>query len=87
MDEIYVVEGIDAKSGEYQGHPFDNYYLHCLSVRKGSIAGSAGAKSFKIKKADWSIVCPGYKIEELYHKQIRPLNNGFQQLALIQVIK
>lgn len=87
MSEIYVVEGIDAKDGEYQGHPFDNYYLNCLSVDKAKIVGAASAKSFKIKKSEFANICPGYKIEDLYHKQIRPYNNSYGQLAMIQVLK
>lgn len=86
MAEKFEIIGVDRKTGDYQGHPYANIYLHCKTVSNASIAGKC-VKSFKIKESEISTLFAGYSLNDLIGRKFTPFYNQYQQISMVQVDK
>ena len=74
---MYIVCGIERKTGEFEGHSYDNLVLHTLTTRKGLDGQACSVFKFSLRKVPESTVNVlksikvGDKIGEIYYDQYR----------------
>lgn len=85
----YKIVGIEKKKGEYQGHPWENFYFHCelLNPENPPIAGIV-VKSIKVGNKDIANFSQGYTVDSsMIGRIFTPLYDEYTNLVGCQWVK
>lgn len=70
---MLCVKGIKRTSGEYEGKPFDNTYLHCVASPDSATLVGELVEVIKVNTAKFSYICDdlGVGINDLLGAKLR----------------
>lgn len=83
-----IVKGISRKSGDYEGNPYDNIYLHCIIPADEKTLCGEKVESFKVKAGVFTSACDRQKIglEDLLGCSVRIIYGKYNRIDDFDVL-
>lgn len=84
------IVGIEHKSGVFEGRPYDNYNIHCLSSSSTSLLKGETCETIKVKVSELSqvfgMVMSESDLVDLFGAEIMPLYMRGNRLVRIDIL-